>query len=73
MRPSSHSKANPKPPKGKGKANYAAPFLKLGDPFGWPSGGSVLYLELSYALTAFDLAPFERDAFRHGCLFLAVG
>ena len=30
------------------------------------------YIELPYALTAFDLAPFERDAFRHGRLCLAA-
>ena len=48
-------------------------FLKLCDPFGWPSGGVVLYLEFSYALAAFDLVFGERDACRHGRLSLAGG
>jgi hypothetical protein len=31
------------------------------------------YLELPYALAAFDLAFGERDAFRRGGLFLVAG
>jgi hypothetical protein len=31
------------------------------------------YVELPYALAAFDLAFGERDAFRRGGLFLAGG
>jgi hypothetical protein len=39
----------------------------------WQTGVPMQYLKLSYALTAFDLAPLERDAFGHGRVYLVAG